>query len=120
MPLEVEIYRNYKHNLIGKKLRATLKTPNPQASEWYRMAQILVETEMQDIVENANGGEIDATSLPDEAAEMLDLYIGNQVLFRKTTELRRLVSFLLVNHTFLTHTRTLSQFYRKIGNKCAW
>ena len=77
MPLEVEIYRNYKHSLIGKKLRKL--TAAVVLSEWYRNAQSLVESEMQDIAENANGGQIDAAALPDEAAEMLQLYIDNQV-----------------------------------------
>jgi hypothetical protein len=123
MPLEVEIYRNYKHNMIGKKLRATLKTPNPQPSDWYRKAQILVETEMQDIAENAHGGQIDATSLPDEAAEMLDLYIDNQVLFQKDN--RPLQScvylFCLFDSHIFSFTLSLSlDFYRKVGKKCAW
>jgi hypothetical protein len=81
MPLEVEIYRNYKHNLIGKKLRKSLKTTNGEPSSWYRKAQALVETEMQDIAENAQGGEINAETLQAEAAEMLQLYIDNQVLY---------------------------------------
>jgi hypothetical protein len=39
-----------------------------------------VENEMQDIAEHAQGGgQIDAATLNDEAAEMLQLYIENQV-----------------------------------------
>jgi len=80
LPLEVEIYRNFKHSLIGKKLRQ--KSPAvavDSTREWYKSAQTLVETEMQDIAENAQGGQIDAATLNDEAAEMLQLYIDNQV-----------------------------------------
>lgn len=80
MPLEVEIYRNFKHSLIGKKLRKTAASlQEGETKEWYKSAQTLVETEMQDIAENAQGGQIDAATLDDEAAEMLQLYIDNQV-----------------------------------------
>ena len=78
LPLEVEIYRNFKHSLIGKKLRKT-KLVLDSTKEWYKSAQSLVETEMQHIAESAQGGHIDATTLNDEAAEMLQLYIDNQV-----------------------------------------
>ena len=78
LPLEVEIYRNFKHSLIGKKLR-TKSPAGGTTREWYKSAQTLVETEMQDIAENAQGGQIDAATLDDEAAEMLQLYIDNQV-----------------------------------------
>jgi hypothetical protein len=77
--LEVEIYRNYRHSLIGKKLRTSHAFAEEDTKEWYKSAQMLVENEMQDIAENAKGGQIDAATLNDEAAEMLQLYIDNQV-----------------------------------------
>eukprot|EP00544_Gedaniella_sp_CCMP2646_P008571 CAMPEP_0202480610 /NCGR_PEP_ID=MMETSP1361-20130828/525_1 /ASSEMBLY_ACC=CAM_ASM_000849 /TAXON_ID=210615 /ORGANISM="Staurosira complex sp., Strain CCMP2646" /LENGTH=432 /DNA_ID=CAMNT_0049108055 /DNA_START=66 /DNA_END=1364 /DNA_ORIENTATION=+ len=78
LPLEVEIYRNYRHSLIGKKLRTSHAFAEEDTKEWYKSAQMLVENEMQDIAENAKGGQIDAATLNDEAAEMLQLYIDNQ------------------------------------------
>lgn len=86
MPLEVEIYRNYRHSLIGRKLRKKLGITEISGiddierptSDWYRAAQLLVESEMQDIAESAEGGQINAEDLGDEAAEMLQLYIDNQ------------------------------------------
>lgn len=80
LPLEVEIYRNYRHSLIGKKLRSSHAFAEEDTKEWYKSAQMLVEKEMQDIAEHAQGGgQIDAATLNDEAAEMLQLYIENQV-----------------------------------------
>lgn len=79
LPLEVEIYRNFKHSLIGKKLRKKESLVVGETKEWYKTAQTLVEAEMHDIAENAQGGQIDASTLSDEAAEMLQLYIDNQV-----------------------------------------
>jgi putative transcriptional regulator len=79
LPLEVEIYRNYRHSLIGKKLRSSHAFAEEDTKEWYKSAQMLVENEMQDIAEHAQGGgQIDAATLNDEAAEMLQLYIENQ------------------------------------------
>lgn len=77
LPLEAEIYRNFKHSLIGKKLRKSALQESTR--EWYKSAQALVEKEMLDIAENAQGGQIDASTLDEEAAEMLQLYIDNQV-----------------------------------------
>jgi hypothetical protein len=78
MPLEVEIYRSFRHTMIGKRLRKKIGS-DAGTSDWYRKAQALVEEEMQEIADNAQGGQIDATVLGPEAAEMLQLYIDNQV-----------------------------------------
>jgi hypothetical protein len=122
MPLEVEIFRNYKHNLIGKKLRNSLKTTNGECepSSWYRKAQALVETEMQDIAENSHEGQINAETLQDEAAEMLQLYIDNQVLYLSNSRgvfIIRLYG--CVTNTTIS-TLSLIYYYRKLGNKCVW
>lgn len=79
LPLEVEIHRNFKHSLIGRKLRKSSSPDGKDTRGWYEDAKTLVETEMQSIAENAQGGQIDAATLDEEAAEMLQLYIDNQV-----------------------------------------
>eukprot|EP00521_Asterionellopsis_glacialis_P006257 CAMPEP_0195281968 /NCGR_PEP_ID=MMETSP0707-20130614/1058_1 /TAXON_ID=33640 /ORGANISM="Asterionellopsis glacialis, Strain CCMP134" /LENGTH=525 /DNA_ID=CAMNT_0040340913 /DNA_START=77 /DNA_END=1654 /DNA_ORIENTATION=- len=123
LPLEIEIMRNYRHSVIGQKLRQSLDLPeedtpiniqkkysssafyeeddtiqdsldnsndtpphNTNNQEmasaktvlWYRAAKQLVEDEMLSIAAEAEDGQIDATTLQPEAAEMLSLYLDNQ------------------------------------------
>jgi len=81
MPLEAEIFKNFRHSITGRKLRQEFKTitSDSEPAEWYRKAQKLVEHEMMEIAEKAGeGGEIDASILDDESAELLQLYLDNQ------------------------------------------
>ena len=79
MPLEVEIYRNHKHSIMGKKLRTKYQNIQMEASMfWYRTAKELVEKEMQKIADQAQNGQIDSSELDDESSEMLQLYLDNQ------------------------------------------
>lgn len=79
MPIEAEIYRNHRHSITGKKLRKKFKVDNTEPSVWYRKAQLLVEHEMMEIAEKAgDDGQIDASTLDDESAELLQLYLDNQ------------------------------------------
>lgn len=79
MPLEVEIYRNHKHSIMGKKLRRQYKDVGEASMFWYRNAKQLVEEEMQKIAETAQDGQLDSSELDDESSEMLQLYLDNQV-----------------------------------------
>jgi hypothetical protein len=80
MPLEVEIYRNHKHNIMGKKLRRQFSKDGGEATIfWYRKAKQLVEDEMQKIAETAQDGQLDSSELDEESSEMLSLYLDNQV-----------------------------------------
>jgi hypothetical protein len=78
LPLEVELYRNTKHSLLGKKLRKDVEEGD-RVALWYRKAQILCEKEMIRISETARGGQIDASKLTEESTEFLQLYLHNQV-----------------------------------------
>jgi hypothetical protein len=81
LPLEAEIHRNYKHSMTGRKLfKSNKKTENwTKTSVWYKKAQRLVEDEMMEIAECAgDDGQVDATVLNDERAELLQLYMDNQ------------------------------------------
>jgi hypothetical protein len=80
MPLEVEIYRNTEHSMIGKKLRESV-SEGDRLAMWYRKAQILCENEMRKIASMAVDGQIDASKLDDESSEFLQLYLDNQVSF---------------------------------------
>jgi hypothetical protein len=80
--LEAELHRNYKHSMTGKKLRKAHKGKNldtMKVSSWYKKAQQLVENEMMEIADQAgDDGQVDATGLNDERAELLQLYLDNQ------------------------------------------
>ena len=91
MPLEVEIFRNYKHSLTGRKLRRLTSTTtftqqqqqqdddHVEPAVWYAAAQGLVEKEMLHIANQAgDDGQIDATALNEDNAELLQLYLDNQ------------------------------------------
>jgi hypothetical protein len=90
MPLEVELYRNYRHSLMGRRLKDLLDQErslnNADGSSvpleigiWYARAKRMVEQEMGKIANMADEeGQIDATRLKEEASEMLSLYLDNQ------------------------------------------
>ena len=95
MPLESEIYQNYKHSMIGSRLRRKLniddestgggntmkESPSslPTTREWYGTAKSLIEEEMKKIANTADDeGQIDATRLKDDSSEMLGLFLDNQ------------------------------------------
>jgi len=103
MPLEVELYRNYRHSIMGSKLRTILvedgegeRTPTDDLvmSHWYERSHDLIEEQMKKIADMADEeGQIDATTLAEDYSEMLHLYLENQeqwqevclVLERKTS-----------------------------------
>ena len=88
MPLEVELYRNYRHSIMGSKLRAILvddgegegiPTDDLVMSHWYGRSHDLIEEQMKKIADMADDeGQIDATTLSDEYSDMLNLYLENQ------------------------------------------
>ena len=88
MPLEAELYRNYKHSITGSKLRALLvedgeegdvQTDDLQISHWYPRSRDLIEEQMKAIADMADEeGQIDATTLAEDYSEMLQLYLDNQ------------------------------------------
>jgi len=88
MPLEVELYRNYRHSITGSKLRAILvddgegegvPTDDLVMSHWYGRSRDLIEEHMKDIADMADEeGQIDATTLAEDYSEMLHLYLENQ------------------------------------------
>lgn len=88
MPLEVELYRNYRHSIMGSKLRAILvddgegegiPTDDLVMSHWYGRSHDLIEEQMKKIADMADEeGQIDATMLDEDYSEMLHLYLENQ------------------------------------------
>ena len=88
MPLEVELYRNYRHSITGSKLRAILvddgegediQTDDLVMSHWYGRSRDLIEEQMKLIADLADEeGQIDATTLAEDYSEMLHLYLENQ------------------------------------------
>lgn len=78
LPLEVELYRNTKHSLLGKKLRKDVGDGD-RVALWYKKAQILCEKEMRRIAQTAEAGQIDASRLTEESTEFLQMYLDNQV-----------------------------------------
>jgi hypothetical protein len=86
LPLEAELFKNYKHSMTGAKLRQVLtrKIDESQLSFqkphiWFTKAQKLIEREMREIVESVGEDEsIDADELNDERAEVLKLYLEYQ------------------------------------------
>ena len=81
MPLEVEIFRNYRHSLTGRQFRKQHAAVHDNAAPtvWYKQAQSHVEDKMLQIASQAGkDGQIDASSLNDSNAELLQLYLDNQ------------------------------------------
>jgi hypothetical protein len=80
MPLEAELFRNYKHSLIGRRLKQFVDgNGDVPVEEWYARAKTLVEDEMKKIADSADDeGQIDATRLNEDSSEMLALFLDNQ------------------------------------------
>mmetsp|Transcript_110192 Transcript_110192/g.318487 ORF Transcript_110192/g.318487 Transcript_110192/m.318487 type:complete len:465 (-) Transcript_110192:212-1606(-) len=79
MPLEVELYRNHKHSIMGRRLQRQLEGENVEIGVWYARAKNLIESEMQKIALKADDvGQIDATKLGEESSELLGLFLDNQ------------------------------------------
>lgn len=87
MPLEVELQRNYKHSVTGKRLMKEYSESKDDNNDqdhsalalWYKRAQSLIEADLKYLTEEvAVEGQIDATTLDDKMAEMLQLYLDHQ------------------------------------------
>jgi hypothetical protein len=79
MPIEVEIFRNYRHSMVGKKLRTILDGEDTDVGVWYARAKRLVEDEMQKIAQEADEeGQIDASVLNDDLKDLLGQFLENQ------------------------------------------
>ncbi|GKY90370.1 hypothetical protein MPSEU_000011000 [Mayamaea pseudoterrestris] len=90
LPLEAEIFRNHRHSITGAKLHQSLQSKRKnsdafvsfeQPHTWFHKAQKLLEREMFAIAElgqNSDDGHIDASTLNDERAEVLSLYLDHQ------------------------------------------
>ena len=102
LPLEAELHRNHRHSIIGRKLQRIIgDEKDVEVSTWYARAQRLVEDEMQSIADMADDeGQIDATTLNDESAEMLTLYLDNQEEWQE-------VCLLLSNDSSSGYAKTL-------------
>mmetsp|Transcript_15035 Transcript_15035/g.36735 ORF Transcript_15035/g.36735 Transcript_15035/m.36735 type:complete len:490 (+) Transcript_15035:270-1739(+) len=78
MPLERELFENYKHSILGKRLFQLLDGET-ELQTWYHRAKKLVEDEMKKIAGKADDqGQIDATTLDEVSSEMLTLFLDNQ------------------------------------------
>jgi hypothetical protein len=79
LPLEVELFRNHKHSIMGKRLQKQLEGKNVEMGVWYARAKSMIEEGMKKIASKADdGGQIDATSLAEDSSELLSLYLDNQ------------------------------------------
>lgn len=107
LPLEAEIYRNAKYSPVGQKLQAILEKDDGDSNKfsqenddegtelgsspgvsfsllgaktlyWYRKARKLIEEETNKVTAGAVGGEIDASALPKESIDFLNLYLNHQ------------------------------------------
>ena len=78
LPLEVEIYRNTEHSMIGKRLKKDIEEGD-RVALWYSKAQIMCETEMRKIAGTAKNGQIDGSRLTEDSSEFLQMYLDNQV-----------------------------------------
>ena len=92
MPLEVELYRNHKHCILGKQFRNILvasadnsknadnnKNSDQENSQTWRKAQALIQSQMLQLAKTATpGGELDATKLSIKQSELLQMYLDQQ------------------------------------------
>ena len=79
MPLEVELFRNHKHSVQGKKLKRILDGEEYNIKLWFNRAKRMVEEEMKKIAATADEeGQIDAGQLDSDKSEMLSLFLENQ------------------------------------------
>lgn len=88
MPIEVELYRNHRHSIVGRKLKKKYgdMVDEDDATTWYKKARSLVEDEMQEIASTADdSGQIDSTTLSDESTEMLQIFLDNQETWQEVS-----------------------------------
>jgi hypothetical protein len=79
MPLEMELYRNHKHSIMGRRLHKQLDGESAEMGVWYARAKRMIEDEMKRIATKADDqGQIDATRLGDDWSELLTLFLDNQ------------------------------------------
>jgi len=101
LPLEVELYRNFRHSITGSKLREILvddgegegiPADDLELNVWYGRSRDLIEEQMKEIAELADEeGQVDATTLSEDYSEMLHLYLENQEAWQEVclvTELK--------------------------------
>jgi Uncharacterized ACR, COG1678 len=81
MPLESELFHGHTYNRMGKVLMAKHKlSGNEPPKVWYASAQRLIERSMLGIAKLASNqdGQIDASQLDTDTAELLQLYLEHQ------------------------------------------
>ena len=79
LPLEVELFRNHKHSIMGRRLQRQLEGVDVEMGVWYARAKAMIEDGMKKIASKADeGGQIDATRLGEDSSELLALYLDNQ------------------------------------------
>jgi hypothetical protein len=86
LPLEVELYRNHKHCILGKQFRNSLaanqqndSTDDDDNSQTWRKAQALIHSQMLQLAKTATpGGELDAAKLSTKLSELLQMYLDHQ------------------------------------------
>lgn len=81
MPLEVELYRNHKHCILGKQFRNSLQQPDATENntQIWCQAQALIQSQMLQLAKTATpGGELDATKLSMKQSELLEMYLDQQ------------------------------------------
>lgn len=98
MPLEVELYRNHKHCILGKQFRNSLLASSSSTDDkdskntenddnnsdhenrqTWRKAQALIQSQMLQLAKTATpGGELDASKLSTKQSELLQMYLDQQ------------------------------------------
>jgi len=79
LPLEMELYRNSKHSIMGRRLQRQLEGENVEMGTWYARAKRMIEEEMRRIAKQADEqGHIDTTKLGEDSSELLGLFLDNQ------------------------------------------
>lgn len=79
LPLEMELYRNSKHSIMGRRLQRQLEGETVEMGTWYARAKNMIDGEMKQIAKQADEqGQIDATRLGEDSAELLTLFLENQ------------------------------------------
>lgn len=88
LPLEMELYRNYNHSIMGSRLRDILqqdaedegmKIDEFLMNHWYYISKEFIEEEMRNLAKLADDhDQIDATTLEEDYDELLHMYLENQ------------------------------------------
>ncbi|GAX12459.1 hypothetical protein FisN_24Hh033 [Fistulifera solaris] len=86
MPLEVELYRNHKHCILGKQFRNSLAANQPNTDEedddnrrTWRKAHGLIQSQMLQLADKVKpSGELDAAKLSTKQSELLQMYLDHQ------------------------------------------